>query len=466
MWRSPKIIDIPDNPTLVNNAYLSSTGQAFSPSGVSCIDLGYRAHFEVLADDPDKRTRTWKACQHYRRVFHQDQVWAPAFTWYGAAGVEPHWTALPGWPASQMWNGFAGDGLTSMGSFLYPSAAFGTWQEPTFGMPKLYIDDYTGRRVVEPVNLEELIDRSLRSMLPGIKPRLSILNSIYELKDIPELLGTHDRIKSLIDKLGYTVFSKLPLSYKVTSLMDAIRKSLSLGKNNAPSDAFLAYKFGLGPMLQDMLNLQRALDGVRAELRALRENANKKLISHFRAALSDSVDDTDVTTNWSPSSQPWFGGGFAGRRRVTHSLKQFNASMEYSFTLPSYISDAEFEVLALADATGITFNPGIIWRAIPWSFVVDWVAGVGQWLDRFQTRNIEPVCLITKYCWSTHVKRTTECFITSGLSSGTPPMVRTSWIEEDAYTRHPANPDFFRVIRLSGLDTTKFLLGAALALSR
>jgi hypothetical protein len=430
------------------------------------IDSSYQSFFETLSDDPDKRTRSWKACQHYRREFHQDQVYCPASTWYGAPNTEPHWIALPGWPCSTTWNGYAPDGVTPMGSYLMPGAAFGGYDDPSWGLPKLYIDDYTGRRVVSPVNLDVLISNSLASMLPGIKPRLSLINSIYELKDIPQLVGTHDRMKRFVDSMGRTLTGVSSLPLKFRTLRDLLLRSLNLGRNNIPSDAFLAYEFGLAPMLQDALNLQRALDGIGEDLKRLRQNASKKLISHYRAALSDSVSDSDTTTNWSPSNLIWFMGGSAGRRRVAYSLKQFNASMEYSYSLGSDISDAEFQILALSDALGVNLNPRIIWAAIPWSFVVDWVIGIGRWLDQFKTRNIEPVTIITKYCWSAHVRRTVECFITTGLQDSCPPMVRSHWVEEDAYIRQPCTPDVYRALQLGGMDTTKFLLGAALAASR
>jgi hypothetical protein len=330
----------------------------------------------------------------------------------------------------------------------------------------LYVDDSVGKRVVPPAELTRLIDDSLMSMLPGIKPKLSLLNSIYELKDIPQLVGTHTRLQVFADKMRDLILGSGSLVGKAKDLRGMLRNALSRGRNNIPSDAYLAWKFGLAPMLSDVLQLQVAIYSIRRELNNLRQNANKKLISHYRAAIGSPYGDSDVTSPWSASYQNWFVGGTQGRRRVTYPVRQFNASMEYSYSLDSSIGDAEMEIRALADAFGVNFNPRILWAAIPWSFVVDWFVGVGRWLDQFKQRNIEPVTIITNYCWSQHIKRSTELFIGSGLQNAMPPMVSTAVINENSYIRNPAVPDFFRSIQLSGLDPQKFMLGAALAATR
>jgi hypothetical protein len=154
------------------------------------------------------------------------------------------------------------------------------------------------------------------------------------------------------------------------------------------------------------------------------------------------------------------------KRDVVYGLAAFNATMEYSYTLPS-MSEDEYVFKGFLDAIGVKFTPRIIWNAIPWSFVVDWVADVGQYLDNFGTRNVEPVLNIHRYCYSAHVKRTVSTYINTQYNSplGGAGDVPLCTVTEDAYTRKVnalVSTDMYRLVRLSGLDLNKIALGAAL----
>jgi hypothetical protein len=127
-------------------------------------------------------------------------------------------------------------------------------------------------------------------------------------------------------------------------------------------------------------------------------------------------------------------------------------------------------MLAMLDALGVNLNPAIIWNAIPWSFVVDWVVGVGRWLDQFKSRNLEPVCLIHRYLYSVRIQRSTMCF--SNILPTT--LGHSPWggnylaaqHTEIAYRRSPGMPDLYRAIETSGLNPKEFSLGSALAYLR
>jgi hypothetical protein len=115
---------------------------------------------------------------------------------------------------------------------------------------------------------------------------------------------------------------------------------------------------------------------------------------------------------------------------------------------------------ALLDVLGVNLNPQIIWNALPWSFVVDWVIRVNKWLDNFKVSNLEPTTYIHQYCWSSKVER--EIL----LSIGFPGVLDVQRITESAYRRQVTVPDYVRIIELSGLSLKEFSLAAALGLSR
>jgi hypothetical protein len=146
-------------------------------------------------------------------------------------------------------------------------------------------------------------------------------------------------------------------------------------------------------------------------------------------------------------------------RAVSYSDRTFHATLDYTF---SYVNLSAFddETAALLDVLGVNFNPAIIWNALPWSFVVDWLIGVSQWVDQFKVRLLEPVTYVHQYCWSTRIARQIR------LDYGWDAVQPVARISELAYKRQVHQPDYVREIQLSGLSLKEFSLAAALGLSR
>jgi hypothetical protein len=126
--------------------------------------------------------------------------------------------------------------------------------------------------------------------------------------------------------------------------------------------------------------------------------------------------------------------------------------------------------LALADALGLNWNPAIIWNAIPWSFVVDWVFGVSRWLDQFKVPLLEPVINIHRVLWS--VQRERKIFVQNLVGSSDSssvslhrPRAQLPVVQQSAYRRDIDYPDSGSITS-SGLSLKEFSLGAALVLAR
>jgi hypothetical protein len=111
----------------------------------------------------------------------------------------------------------------------------------------------------------------------------------------------------------------------------------------------------------------------------------------------------------------------------------------------------------LADSLGINFNPSIIWNALPWSFVIDWLAGVSSWLNQYKVPVVTIRTEIMQCCASIKVSRKT----TSAINGST-----AFTVEEEAYKRFLPALNFEQAIRTSGLSLREFSLGAALGFSK
>lgn len=129
-------------------------------------------------------------------------------------------------------------------------------------------------------------------------------------------------------------------------------------------------------------------------------------------------------------------------------------------------------MLAYLDAFGVNLNPAIIWNAIPWSFVVDWLLGVSRWLDNNKIAFMEPQINIHRYLWSISRRRTilvqrrTACLPKAGATNKVlSDVVPLPKVTETAYRRDISLPSASSIIS-SGLSLGEFSLAAALVVSR
>jgi len=353
--------------------------------------------------------------------------------------------------------------LTSSGG-SYP---WGSTATPFADLRPLYVDSLVeGRKVLTPANIQTLVEDSLSTMLPGIRPRLSAVNSIYELKDFKSLPHTIAKAGSLTKELK-TLSSRIlrsGLKSPVPSILSLpYRKILKV-----VSDVYLQKEFNVMPLLSDLLAIRQVALSVRNQVENLIKNEGKTRIRHYTKDLQDPYVDRQDTFSIPKAAMFSADGDHTCLRNVTYSLARFHAEMEYSYKLRDFELDNSLPRGAL-DALGVNLNPVIIWNAIPWSFVVDWFIGVNQWLSQFALRNLEPQTHISRYLWSFHCKRvgTVSCNGngTGNLYHGESPIPICTMFEE-AYCRFPWTPDIYRSLRANSLNLKEFSLGAALALTR
>jgi hypothetical protein len=130
----------------------------------------------------------------------------------------------------------------------------------------------------------------------------------------------------------------------------------------------------------------------------------------------------------------------------------------YRYHYPD-MSDSESRVRGFLDAIGVNLNPSTFWNVIRWTFVLDWVINISQWLDQFKTPLLDLNIELLQYCYSVHVSRTIQKHVSNG---GQGAII----FNEDAYKRRVINPDYASSIRTSGLNPKEFSLLSALYFSR
>jgi hypothetical protein len=350
------------------------------------------------------------------------------------------------------------------------NSSFGEFGQFNIDLPKYYEQTVNGF-IPDPDGLSSLKNLSYRKMLPVIKAELSSINSFIELKDFGSLPNT---IRNLTNLPGFLSFiGRFPGK--------TLRQVARLG-----SDAYLQAKFNILPLLSDISGIHTALDQTMSRLNQLVAGQGQTRRRHYTFLLDDvtNIDDLGYSTS---SGNPSYHeidpmGTIFNRRQVVSNPSVFHAEIEYNYNYTKYQLE-HARVLSFLDAIGVNLNPAIIWNAIPWSFVVDWVIGIGQWLDSRKRLNMEPLINIHRYLWSITRHRT----ITVSSTYVTPDDLWQGWLIENQMPKDfgPLAPQkvqlpsvseraYKRVVEpfdgssltVSGLNPSEFSLSAALVLTR
>jgi hypothetical protein len=440
--------------TLPGAAYVSYPIEHGDWPGLQSSDLpftiSYDDHevlYEAFKTEVGNRS-DWNACEHYKRTreFGSGQIQSEADQ--DATSSGPWFEYL----TPTRYN----IGSTGVGGQSFP---WGSAYDPTTGLPALYTVSSAAEGVIPPPNWSDLVEDSYATLLPGIRPRISALNSIYELKDIKSIPHTLARLSKGLDSIA---------ALKRAVISAAKAKRLSFGVIwsrplrsilKAVGDAYLQKEFNIEPLLSDLNSVRVATQNVRKQINKLLADEGKPKKHHYRRSLAPSYPDVTRSV-----SIP-FSEGFVDSISVcTYTTTLFHAELEYSFTLKDY-ERAEALPRGLLDNLGINVDPGVIWRAIPWSFVVDWFVGVSRFLSQFAQRNIEPVTYVRRYCASMKVERViTTSYGSRQLNFTQSPIPRCT-VFESAYARQIAKPGI-NSPRANDLNSHEFWLSGALAVTR
>jgi hypothetical protein len=351
---------------------------------------------------------------------------------------------------------------------------FDPLSNPTFGLEE-WFDSVSndGNYVLEPDGLDELIPRSLASLVPKVKTKVQLLNTLYELKDFVTLRSTIRRIRSL----------RTALSNRGTvgSLRDVA---------GAAADVFLQLQFNIEPLIRDIQGIHKALVDSLGRLRRLMQFDGVPQVTKYKRDLragegySIKTDSAAVRYLIDPTSSvvfepPALISGWVKDpyptaevvRSVTVTQELFCAQLRF-IARWTETQHRYAEQLGLIDALGLSFNPKHVWDALPWSFVVDWVVKVGDFLDQFSTGALDPVLDILDYSWSISRKR--EIVMSARVKrfdkNDPAHLIEDKTViyptfRESAYSRQPVDLGRNALIA-SGLSPKELSLAAALILSR
>lgn len=407
---------------------------------------GYVAEVEEHTPNSGGGRRAgWKSYEHYlcRRTAHTGGgIQAPTYKSAPPGGAH---TAV----AYVSNNRF---GTTTVPAHVADSP-FGEPGFPIAGLPAYYVKREDDGFIPAPSNLAALEGFALSAVLPGIKAELSAINSLIELKDFKSLPKTLSKVNRYVAETSRRAKGSLREFFQ------------------GSADGYLQAKFNILPLLSDISGVHSALSSAERRINALVAGAGKPRLRHYEKSLQEHTYSPfeETSDGYLPHEGSTVISGYYLTRKVYPEPSIFHVEIQYNYLFSEY-QIVHAQLLGMLDFFGVNLNPAIIWNALPWSFVVDWVIGVGRWLDQLKVRNLEPRINIRRYCWSIKRERRVHTYRNLfGLYGPSFPVkgvvIPCPVTLERAYRREVKSPSISSIAS-SGLSPNEISLGAALVIGR
>jgi len=280
---------------------------------------------------------------------------------------------------------------------------------------------------------------------------ISVLNFIYELKDFGPLAKALSKIPASVknSKLGQTLADPL--------------KGKGKGKKaaKAVNNTFLAYNFTWAPFVGDLITLTQLSDSVAKRMDFLRKTRGKEVTIRFQKLDCYIDGDLGVPVLRGTNSNPW---------KTTFTRTKYQCDFVVTcklFQELEGLDDAWADLRATIAALGINNPAKAVWNAIPFSFLVDWVAPFGKWLERAAVQPFYGVWKV--YDITTSVRERSEVEVElSSTDQGYIAMADTliTRVSGDNYIRMVGLPQTLGAIDFSQLTSTQQKLFLSLVLTK
>jgi hypothetical protein len=415
---------------------------------IQIYDPGYLSRLEDYTPNSRGPRQQWRSFQHYKSVRAKPKT---------AIGVKCYIDDYGFYPlrhsVGQITNESAGYLEWHPGGTIEPYGQDGRLDADLL---PLYVPTPDGNFVPAPTNLAALESMALKTMLPIIKAELSLPNFILELKDFKEPIRTIGSV------------------FKSGSFLGALKKLGVIGKPitfkrllQGAAGSYLNYSFNIKPLISDIAKIYSAMSRTERRINDFVTRAGRPQNKHFVYSWAELSDVHNVWT--SLGYQSWENSFVRTsthhiERHVTHEPTVFHAQIQYNYSYTGYQTE-HAQLLGHLDSLGVNLNPAIIWNAIPWSFVVDWVLGIGPYLDSLKSENMKPLINIRRYLWS--VKRARRISVSKGTKVANGPILSLGYmpsVQQTAYRRSVGLASLSSITS-SGLSLNELSLGAALVIT-
>jgi len=148
----------------------------------------------------------------------------------------------------------------------------------------------------------------------------------------------------------------------------------------APAEIYLWWEFGAKPLVRDLKKLISIFDTYRRRLLHLKKVNGRTITvrSHDNNIFHFEGDGTvqDLGPVFGPIEDVWRSRG----NQVFRHKMDINMNLHVNYRLEG-LDDPLARMDAFAALLGLNNPVGVIWEAIPYSFVVDWFTDVSDWIE-------------------------------------------------------------------------------------
>jgi hypothetical protein len=302
--------------------------------------------------------KAWKLL--FKPVTHVKRSYGNLIT-----GHAEFYTALQEFPPCYFyvpWGIYINNEFTYFRGSMYPS--YLTWYygniDPLRPVDHLFgMTEYISAIYMDNVRVANMI-KNLTSdaKLLGTKT-FSVANFLYEIKEVISLVGL----------------------FKI--------KTNSILKES--SDKYLGYSFGVKPLIGDIKAIYDIVNNLHSRIQKWNEAIGNSPIYNTHVVVEKQTIDISGSYDSLPSG--WFINNLSGKVDVT--------IRGHAYFKPDYIPPLD-EAKIFLSLSGLGNPLSIIWEAIPYSFLVDWVVNVGDMIEAFEAS--DPIVQISAVTYGYSIK--------------------------------------------------------------
>jgi hypothetical protein len=244
-----------------------------------------------------------------------------------------------------------------------------SWKEVWDNYNPTNRSQYTYCPTVTPNDNDYWVTKALANLNPN-KPIVDLPVFLFELREFPRMLMQLGRA---LKTLGSDV---VPRSTKKLTGTDY-------------AGAYLAYSFGWAPLVGDLLKLLKLEEAISRRVNYLSKHSNGG------GKVKRTLGTVDIPRGGGSYSLSWLNSPPSVKGSYTIRERKriwFVSNMQILDTLPK--DNPEMRRVARNAALGLNLSAATLWEALPWSWLIDYFANIGDILEasrggiRFKASNL------------------------------------------------------------------------------
>lgn len=240
---------------------------------------------------------------------------------------------------------------------------------------------------------------------PG-NPTANLGQFLLELRDFPQIIGSnfHGVTWKSLRRSGRKFFSGLPFSEIPKEARRRTKWFSSLGEE------YLNYDFGWRPFVKDLIDIYRLMKNIDKQMAQLVRDNGRGI--RRQCTLRDDSTTEFVDRKYYPYGPTNVYGTFpsytSGSTNFsvtrTKKVRQWYVA-KYSYYIPD-TNSWQWNARARAALFGVLPTPALLYEVLPWSWMIDWFANVGDVVSNASVNAVDNLVALYSYVMTNTVTTT------------------------------------------------------------